>query len=260
MRNLLTLLLLIVLTISCEAQVVKRIKKGRRFKSESQFALDKNDFQAEWEIGRETIDSQLTTIIYPNLILHYALSDRLEVNTEMSLITAKNKSYSSKQNTTGIEPVLVGANYQVLRDNDNSPSVIVSAQLAIPFLSTKEFTINYFSPVLQISLQEALYEKWIFGLSGGLLWDGYSTSPNFTYNASTSYYYKKRWMVTAECFGFINDDMVQNNLDASLAYTINDLVQFGITAGTGISHFAPKNYFAVNGTWGFNTSKKSHGH
>ena len=45
-------------------------------------------------------------------------------------------------------------------------------------------------------------------------------------------------------------------VDASLAYVISDLIQFAFTAGTGISSAASKNYFSVNGTWGFNTSKK----
>jgi len=239
----------ILFTISVQAQVKKKIKKGRRYKSESQFALKKNDFQLEWEFGRETIDSVLTTVVYPNLELHYALSDRLEVNTEMSLIAIKDHSYPAKKNTTGIEPVLIGINYQLLRDSYNSPSVILSGQLAIPLLSSKAFAINYLAPVIQVDIQQALHQ-WIFGVSGGLQWDGYSTSPGYTYNANTSYSFKKKWMVTAECFGFINHSLPQNNIDASVAYVVNDLVQFGITAGAGISTAASKNYFAVNGTWG----------
>jgi hypothetical protein len=256
LRKLLVFVLVGYFTVNAHSQVKKVIKKGRRFKSESQFALKKNDFQAEWEIGKETIDSELATIVYPNFVLHYAISDRMEVNTEMTLITATDNSYSAKKNTTGIEPVLIGANYQILRDTHNSPSIIVSGQLSIPFLSTKQFTINYLAPAALIDIQEALHQKWIFGLSSGLQWDGYSTSPTFTYNASSSYSYKTRWIVTAEYFGFVNHDKPQNNLDASLAYVINDLVQFGITAGTGISSAAPKNYFAVTGSWGFNTSRK----
>ena len=137
-------LLMFCLAINAQAQVKKHIKKGRRYKSESQFALKKHDFQAEWEMGRETVDSQLTTVVYPNLELHYALSDRLEVNAETSLITTMDRSNLSQKNTTGIEPVLIGANYQVLRDTHNSPSVIISAQLAIPFLATKELGISKF--------------------------------------------------------------------------------------------------------------------
>ncbi len=260
MRNVITFLLVFCLSISARAQVKKQIKKGRRYKSESQFALNKNDFQAEWEVGREAVDSQLTTITYPNLVLHYALSDRLEVNTEMSLVTTAEKYYSLQKNITGIEPVLIGANYQILRDTYNTPSVILSTQLAIPFLATKDYAINHLAPIVQADIQEAVHDKWVFGLSGGLLWDGFSTTPSFIYNASTSYSFTKKWMITAECFGFINNDLPQNNIDASLAYVINDLIQFGFTAGAGISSAAPKNYFAVNGTWGMNTSRKRQGH
>lgn len=255
MKYLLCFLCAILLTISVQAQVKKKIKKGRRYKSESQFALKKNDLQVEWEFGRETIDSQLTTVVYPNLELHYAVTDRLEVNTEMSLISIKDHSYLAKKNTTGIEPVLIGVNYQLLRDTYNSPSVILSGQLAIPQLSSKAFTINYLAPVIQVDIQEALHQ-WIFGVSSGLQWDGYSTSPGYTFNVNTSYTFKKKWMVTAECFGFINHSQPQNSIDASLAYVVNDLVQFGITAGAGISAAASNNYFAVNGTWGFHHPAK----
>lgn len=255
MKYLLCFLFAILLTISVQAQVKTKIKKGRRYKSESQFALKKNDLQVEWEFGRETNDSQLTTVVYPNLELHYAITDRLEVNTEMSLITIKDHSYLAKKNTTGIEPVLIGVNYQLLRDTYNSPSVILSGQFAIPLLSSKAFTINYLAPVVQVDIQQALH-KWIVGLSGGLQWDGYSSSPGYTYNGSTSYSFNKKWMVTAECFGFVNHNPPQNNIDASLAYVVNDLVQFGITAGAGISTAASKNYFAVNGTWGLHHPAK----
>lgn len=249
--------LLMFLTISAESQIKKQHKTGRRYKSESQFALNKNVFQIEWEFGRETNESQLTTLIYPDLNLHYALSDRFEVNTEMNLITTTDKSYSPQKNTTGIEPLLIGANYQILRDNDNSPSIIIAGQLAIPFLSSNAFTIKYFAPVVQINIQEAVHEKWQFGLSGGMLWDGFSQSPIFTYNANSSYTFNEKWMVTAESFGFISHNLPQNNLDLSLAYVINHLIQFGMSGGIGISSSAPKNYFAINGTWGFNTSKKN---
>jgi len=256
MKNAIILLLIFCLAIDTQAQVKKHIKRGRRYKSESQFALKKHDFQAEWEVGRETVDSQLTTIVSPNLELHYALSDRLEVNAETSLITTMVKSSSPQKNTTGIEPVLIGANYQVLKDTYNSPSIIISAQLAIPFLATKEFTADHLAPVVSVDLQEAVHQKWLFGLSAGLIWDGFSTSPSFIYNGNTSYSFAKKWMLTAECFGFINHNLPQNNLDASLAYVISDLIQLAFTAGAGISSAASKNYFSVNGTWGFNTSKK----
>lgn len=260
MRCVAILLLLFCLVIGAQAQTKKHIKKGRRYKSESQFALKQNDFQVEWEFGREATSSQLTTFIYPNLNLHYALSDRMEVNTEVSLVTTADQSISPQKNTTGIEPVLIGANYQILEDTYNTPSIIVSAQLAVPFMATKDFATDHLAPVLQVDIQEAVHGKWLFGVSGGALWDGFSTTPSFIYNANSSYSITTKWMITAECFGFINQNQPQNSFDGSIVYVINDLIQFGITAGAGISSAAPKNYFAINGTWGLNTARKRHVH
>lgn len=253
------LFLLAICTVVCaEAQVKKKIKKGRRNKSESQVALGKNDFLAEWETGHETINPGLSTTVYPNLVLHYALSDRTEINTEMNLVTAKIKTAVAQKNTTGIEPVSVGANYLLVRDTEKSPSVMLSAQLAFPFLATKSFTADHLAPSMQVNAQQALlHQQAAIGLSSGLFWDGFSTTPSFIYNANFSYTFIKKWMITTECFGFINQEPPQNNLDASLAYIINDYVQFGFTAGMGISAAAHKNYFAINGTWGLNTAKKS---
>lgn len=254
MKPALVLFLLVNLTMGAYGQVKRHSKKGRRYKSESQFALKKHDFEVEWEFGREIIDSQLSTLVYPDMVLHYAFTDRFEVNTELNLVSFKNQSLESK--TSGFEPVLIGANYQVIKDSGYRPSVMISAQLALPFLASHQFAPDHLAPVVQLNIQEAIHDKWLFGAGGGLLWDGFSTAPNFIYNVSTSYSITKKWMFTAECFGFINHNLPQNSMDVSVAYVINDLVQFGITAGAGLSVAAPKHYFAVNGTWGLNTARK----
>jgi len=256
------LLLLIVVTafITSDAQVKKKIGKGRRNKSQSQFELGANDLEVEWEAGYETINSQLSNAVYPNVVVHYGISDRFEVNTEMSIVTAIDKSVSPQQNTTGIEPVLIGANYQLIRDTGYIPSVIIATQLAIPFLATKNFYADHLAPVVQVNIQESIHDKFTFGLNNGIMWDGFSPTPQFIYDASASYTLTKKWMFTTECFGFIGDEPPQNNLDASMAYVLNDYVQFGFTGGFGISSAAHKSYFAVNGTWGLNTARKKHLH
>ena len=260
MRNTILFFVLFSFMSNVHSQIKKQIKKGRRYESESQFALSKADFQAEWEFGTEKINAQTTTNIYPNLVLHYALSDRLEVNTEMSLIQTIDQSAAITQKSLGIEPILIGANYQLLRDTYNSPSLIISAQLAMPFTATQEFTIDYMAPFVQLHLQQAVHKKWLMGVSSGLQWDGFSSLPSFTYNASTSYTIRNKWMITGECFGFLNNEQPQHNIDVSMAYVINNLVQFGITAGKGISPASPVSYIAVNGSWGINTARKTHRH
>lgn len=251
------LFLLVLATVGAQAQLKKKIKQGRRNKSESQVALAKNDFLAEWEAGHETISSDLGVLVYPNLILHYALSDRMEINTEMNLVTVNSKAPGAQKKATGIEPVFVGVNYLLVRDTDTRPAVMLTAQLALPFLASASFKADHLGPALQVNAQQSLWHRQgAVGLSSGLFWDGFTTTPTFTYNANFSYLFLKKWMVTAESFGFVNQDLPQHNLDASLAYQLNNYTQFGMTVGFGISSAAHKNYFALNGSWGLNTGKK----
>ena len=102
------------------AQVKKKIKKGRRNKSESQFMLDENYFQAEWEVGQETLTDKLNTTVYPNLVMRYGINKQFEINAEVSLLTARDKSLQ-KKNTSGIEPVAIGANYLLLSETARRP-------------------------------------------------------------------------------------------------------------------------------------------
>ena len=255
-KRLILLLILVVVFTGAHAQVKKKINKGRRNKSQSQFELNANDLEVEWETGYETINTQLSNVVYPNIVAHYGISNRLEVNTEMSVVTAIDKSVSPQKNTTGIEPVLIGANYQLIEDTGYIPSVIIATQLAIPFFATKNFSAQHLAPVVQANVQESINDKLILGLNGGVMWDGFSPTPQFIYDVSASHTLIKKWMFTAECFGFIGHDPPQNNFDVSIAYIINDYVQFGCTGGFGISSAAHKSYFAINGTWGFNTARK----
>ena len=110
-----------------QAQVKKKIKKGRRNKSESQFMLDENYFQAEWEIGHEIITADVNTTVYPNLLLRYGINKKIEVNAEISFLTAHDELVQST-NTSGIEPVSFGVNYLLLAETKRSPAIIFSVE------------------------------------------------------------------------------------------------------------------------------------
>ncbi|MBL0183231.1 MAG: transporter [Chitinophagaceae bacterium] len=239
-----------------QAQVKKKIKKGRRNKSQSQFIADKNYLQAEWEVGHETINDELSTTVYPNLTLRYGISKQLEVNAEMNFITATDRSAQPK-NTTGTEPVMIGANWLLLSETKKRPAVIFSAQIAIPFLAGKNFTAKYWAPLLQVNLEKPFGQKFIVGAGSGVFWDGFLPDPSFIYNVSGTYNAGKKIALAAEFSGFINGSPPQHNADLSITYTVNKQVQLGATAGTGISPAAHKNYFGINGVWGCSLKKRN---
>jgi hypothetical protein len=96
----------------------------------------------------------------------------------------------------------------------------------------------------------------VLGLTSGIFWDGFSKNPTFVCNGTYTYNFVHHWIFSAEIFGFINQHPPLWNGDVNLAYTLKKPLQFGITAGVGLSPAAYKSYLAINGVWGFNTSRK----
>ncbi len=250
------ILLLYALAICAgtSGQLKMKIKKGRRNKSESQFMLDENYFQAEWEVGHETITGQLNTTVYPNLLLRYGISKQVEVNVEMNLLTAYDESAGIK-NSSGIEPVSIGASCLLLTENKNIPAVIFSGQLALPFLAGKNFTANYLAPSLQLMVEKAINKKIMLLLSNGVFWDGFSTTGSYMYNGAVSCNAAKKWTFTSEWFGFINGSAPQHNTDVSISFMVNRNWQLGVTSGIGLSPQAHKSYVGVNAVWGCSMKK-----
>ncbi len=244
--------------MGANAQVKKKIKKSRRSKTESQFALAKKDILVEWETGYETFDATLGTTAVPNIVLHYGISNRLEVNTELSIVSVTDKSETPIKKISGAEPLLAGFNYLLRKEDKNGPAVIASIQLAVPFLASKNFTAAHLAPVMQLDIQQPLSKKLTAGFTPGLFWDGFITTPSYTYTSSLTYKPVKKWVLSAEIFGFISKDLPQHNIDAELDYNINPHWAFGITGGVGISSAAHKSYAGINGSYGFNAARKKH--
>jgi hypothetical protein len=232
------------------AQIKKKIKKSRRSKTESQFVIAKNDVLFEWEAGRETFDDYLRTLSLPNITAHYGISNRLEVNAETSIVSVTDKSLSPLKKITGTEPLLAGINYLLRKEGYNSPVVIASVQLVIPFLASKNFTANYFAPVMQLDVQQPFNKKLTAGFTPGIFWDGFIKTPSYSYTTSLTYKPVQKWVLSAEVFGFLGNYAPDYNITKHFAV--------GITGGIGISAAAHKNYAAINGSYGFNTGHKKH--
>lgn len=247
----LTLLLasLFLFHIAC-AQIKRKIKKSRRNKSQSQYTLEKNEFQYEWEAGYETFNSTLQTATYPNMVFHYGISDKLEVNSEVTLLTAIDKSQPIRKNTSGVEPIGFGLNYLMIKESPMHPAVIGSLQLAIPFLATNNFTATHLAPIMQINIRQPFSKKLTIGIAPGIFWDGFSTNPSYLYNLDTDYNPSYTWQISPEIFGFIsNNSAPQHNIDLEVDHKFSGKIQLGIVLGKGLSPAAHKSYFAVCGVY-----------
>ena len=246
----------LVLVFSADAQVKRKIKKGRRNKSQSDFALNKGDIEVDWELGYETVTPLIHSFVWPNTAIRYGLTDRLEVNAEFSPISAWDRSVSPSTNFTGVEPVSFGFNYQVSTESKDRPSLVLSAQLAIPYFATTHFTADRYAPMAEIIANLPLHKHHVIGLSSGVFWDGFSPDPSFIYNANYTCHLTDKWDLGAAVFGFMNGGPSQHNIDLNAAYNFTPDIQLGATGGIGLTPTSHRSYFAINGQWGMNLLAK----
>ena len=258
MKNLWIASLFLLCSATIYSQYTEIINSNRPSPSESPFSVGTDVLQFETGFFLEQREE---TVFYDassfgsNLSIRYGISKNVEVDAEVNLITAKDKT-AQPQNTTGIEPAMLGVNYLLLSESKSQPAIILSAQLAFPFMATKNLSANYLAPLLQANLQKPVNKKLALGVSGGAFWDGFVTTASFIYNANATYTFSKKWMAVSEWFGFINGGLSQHNTDLSITYSFNKNVQLGITAGTGISDAAHKSYISINGVWGCSMKRK----
>lgn len=244
-----------------EGQVKRKIKRGRRNKSEAQLVLNPGGFQVAWEVGHEVINDSLSTFIHPNLVLRYGLRQGTDFSIEINALNTKQSGYSTKKNTPGIEPLLLGVDHVFLKETEHRPSIVGSMQLALPFAASASFKANHLGPSVQFSAGRTVRKADIASLSAGLFWDGFSTVPIYSYGFD----YLLQWSnyaASASCFGFLGSGLPQHNLDLSMFWQPSETLQLGVTAGVGLNQAAHKKYISVSGQIGFGSNRpgKEKGH
>jgi hypothetical protein len=236
--------------VSADGQVKRKIKRGRRNKSEAQYVLDPGGWQVEWEFGHEKINDSLSTFVHPNFVLHYGLREGTDISVEMNVLTTKVSGYGVHKSVSGVEPISLGVDHVFLKETDHRPSLIGSLQLAIPFAATGDYRASHLAPNAQLSMGRTIRKDDVASLSGGLFWDGFGTKPIYTYGLDYLFQLSK-YAAKASWFGFIGAALPEHYMDLSMYWQPNDQFQVGITGGTGLSHAAHKNYISVSGQIGF---------
>lgn len=229
-----------------DAQVKRKIKRGRRNKSEAQLVLDPGKFQVEWEIGHESINDTLSTFVHPNIVLRYGWKKNTDLSMELNSLTTRQLSYAGKKNTTGIEPVLLGVDHVFMTETERRPSIVGGLQLALPFVATASYKATHLGANAQLSVGRTVRQSDVVTLSGGLFWDGFTSAPIYTYGLDYLLQFGK-YAASTSWFGFIGSGLPQHNLDLSLIWQPNDRFQLGLTGGLGLNSAAHKNYLSING-------------
>lgn len=237
-----------------EGQVKRKIKKGRRNRSEAQLVPDPGGFQVAWELGHEDINDSLSTFVHPNLVLRYGLRQGTDLSIEINSVTTRESGSQSVKYTPGIEPLLLGVDHVFLKETEHGPSLVGSLQLALPFAASNSYKASHLGPNIQLSAGRTFRHADVASVTGGLFWDGFSSLPIYTYGFDYVLQFNKL-AASGSWFGFLGSGPSQHYLDVSLYWQPADLIQFGLTGGIGLNRAAHRDYISVSGQIGFGRKK-----
>jgi hypothetical protein len=251
-----SILIIFVLQIKGQSLITER--PGKAFSSST---LPHKSFQ--WEQGfsyeSNAADYRGDITYYRNLglshtLLRYGLFEKIEIRAGTDLIRKTIKSggvVDSAGNTLDIEPLSLGAKFQITAENRLIPELAILGHIILPSLSTLEGDrkampdiklAGTFTPGRLVSI----------GFNLGLRW------PDFTFAQTNLFYALMLGMSHSdnissflELYGYRDyyyaiDDL---RMDAGIAYLVSQNFQLDISGGIGITDISPDFFLEIGFSW-----------
>jgi hypothetical protein len=233
--------LLAGLTVSAQ----ERIDTDRPDQTESALVVPQKYFQGEFGFGKENFEAGHYSLIHPTFLLKYGLGKRVEVRLESELVSDYVPLISGTKKTTGLEPVEVGTKIALLEEKGLLPKTSLIVHLGLPFAASTYDKQQDLFPSFRFTCQHSITKAVGLGYNVGAAWDGYSRNPAWLYTFSPNFSIGKRWYAYVEAFGFFEASSFQHNLDAGLAYYLNNDAKMDLSAGAGLGSSLLKNYISL---------------
>ncbi len=234
------------------AQELERMETDRPDQTECPYVVPKNWLQAEMGFNYEKNNATLNTYTYPTLLTKYGVSKKLELRIITTLLSEQEHRIAGPITNAGLEPVEIGFKTALLEEKGLIPKISLIAHIAIPALSSSKFKPDKFAPNFVFTMQHTISSSMAIGYNLGAAWDGFSDCARYIYRVSPGFNIGKRFYAYAEAFGFIQKNEASNhNIDAGVAYYVNDNLKFDFSAGKGLSASSAKYYAALGASFRF---------
>ena len=234
---------------------VDKIDTDRPDQTESSVTVPKNYFQGEFGFNKENLFGKNYDLIHPTALLKYGLK-KFEFRLEATCKTSYEHLIPNPKSTTGLDPVVVGFKAALWEEKKLLPKTSLIFHLGIPVFASKVFRPDHFTPSFRFTMQNSISKNIAIGYNLGAEWDGYTSTPTWIYTLAPGFNLGEKWYAYVEAFGFIyRNETPEHNLDAGVAYYINNDVKVDISGGFGVSKAAPKNYVAIGGSFRCKTKK-----
>jgi len=250
----LVLVSIIAIPIDATAQSESdQITSDRPFFTQSPFTVSKGNYQIEAGYGRvylKYFSTKLTTHLFPDMLLRYGISDKVEIGIAWSYYRATINSGFSRH-TTGTTDLIVSSKIRLTSDGAEFPNTSFVFNLKLPSGSSR-----YDDPSASFGLLYRFHSTSGTYLSGSTLLASESSRAvlfivhqTFLLNVSLSD--KVSIFVEPYVLYYVTGSGYQSQGDyfynSGITYSKSDDVEFSLTFGQEIDSFFNSNYFASIG-------------
>lgn len=119
----------------------------------------------------------------PEIVLRYGVFKHAEVRLESDII------YNGGENggVTGIEPLKIGAKYQLLKHHKLIPDLGILARLIVPFLADGGLREPYYGPEVRLLTQHTITKNCHIGTNLGVQWTTDGKQPEYIYTLTADH-------------------------------------------------------------------------
>jgi hypothetical protein len=223
------------------AQNIEPIQADRPDQTETPSLVPKGMFQLEAGFSYQRNRANSTSLALPSALWKYGVNE----NFELRLITelAVDKDYDNQ--TSGINPILIGCKIKIAEEKGIFPKTSLIGHMSIPNAASTPYKAEFYAPEFRFVMQHTLSERFSLSYNLGSEWDGISSEPTFIYTLTTGCAITKKLGSYVELFGFVPQKQTANHsFDGGITYLITNDFMLDLSSGVGLTELAPNYYCA----------------
>lgn len=223
------------------AQNAEPIQADRPDQTETPALVPTGMFQLEAGFSYQRNRAHSTSLALPAALWKYGVNE----NFELRLITELAVDRDFDQQTSGINPILVGCKIKIAEEKGIFPKTSFIGHMSIPNAASTDFKSEFYAPEFRFVMQHTLSERFSLSYNLGSEWDGVSPEPTFIYTLTTGCSITKKLGSYIELFGFAPQKQTAlHSFDGGITYLITNDFMLDLSSGVGLTELAPDYYCA----------------
>lgn len=235
------LLFVVLFSYGTFAQQVEPIQADRPDQTETPALVPKGMFQLEAGFTYQKNKPNSTSLALPTALWKYGVNE----NFELRLITELAVDKDFDQQTSGINPILIGCKIKIAEEKGIFPKTSIIGHMSIPNAASTPYKTEFYAPEFRFVMQHTLSERFSLSYNLGSEWDGITPKPTFINTLTTGCAITEKLGSYIELFGFAPQKQTANHsFDGGITYLITNDFMLDLSSGVGLTELAPDYYCA----------------